>query len=193
MIIRMISALVLALLGSVSFARGPAPLGHTIQELLEGARRRDPKAIQSLGQIREEKARFLLREIADEPDIPTNMGNGTEAERTNSAHRYAKVALARMGEKKHLDYFISGLSSENSARRKSFIKHLGEIQDKRAVKHLIPILDDAGSAGAAEWALTAILPAIASGFIEKRGGKGQNSPLDWKRWWQDHGNDYENL
>jgi len=121
--------------------------------------------------------------------------------RQDDFRREAKIALARMSVKPYFDDFISDLSSPDKVRRYGSIRALGEIKDKRAVKHLVAILDDDSNpaprttsfASRAAGSLGEILPA-AWAQIKAQSGKTYYFPeKDWKAWWVKNKSDFEKL
>jgi HEAT repeat protein len=194
---------------------------HSSNDLISAAKRHDPAAIRELGRRREQSSLRLLREIAIEPDVVVSddqvRKQKTWASKSaardkwmqdtfaNQSHLFAKIALARMGDDKYFDEFIVGISSTNPEWRRQCIVTLGEIQDKRAVKFLIPLLDDQsappGPRGeistpynfAATAALQTILPDVDHEFRNKYGRDGTYFVDGWKEWWKGNKDAYENI
>jgi len=124
-----------------------------------------------------------------------------------NARHDAKVVLAHFGDKESRDEFIMGLSSSNAVWRYWCIIAVSEINDRRAIKHLIRILDqtdiyDSDSnlkppppmiatakyqRKAAAYALTMLLPDVGS---EWPSDTNETVGL-WKNWWRENKIRYE--
>jgi HEAT repeat protein len=186
----------------------------TVSELKEKAKAYDPGAIRELARRKESSARDLLKKIAEEPDLkedktaryrtPKEMKELGHVNLVNGSHEEAKVALAALGDQKYFDALVSGLKSEDGHRRAKCIGWLGKTGSKKAVKHLIALLDDKkpawvnkkgiGSASFsyhASLALRDLLPDVFDGFVKKHGGKGMLFTDDWKEWWTKNKTDFE--
>lgn len=174
----------LALSATLVFARGtdtPPDLAQALQvkELIARAANSDNGAIFELGRRREKSAMALLRKIS----------KGSEATTA------ARVALAKMGDAESLNYFIVGLSSSNGQVKAESIYILGEIGDRKAVKHLAPFLLEGCFPTphrgvpfpmAASMALQKILPDVAVGLKQQYPGYKRSRSEQWRGWWNEH-------
>jgi hypothetical protein len=165
-----------------------------LAEIVAAATEYNPVAIIELGLRREKSSMALLRQIAQEPDIPEPAAKRSASykdrlvsrklEGHNKSHHEARIALARMGDEKYFKDFIGGLSSPDPSKRAEAIWDLTDIGDKRAVKFLIPLLDDDGTPPASgevlrppirffvEDALEKILPDVRNKFVKDSQGRG---------------------
>lgn len=180
----------------------------SIDQLEKRAAIFDSGAIKELGIRKERSAVALLEKIADEPDLarlpPPPPGHidiktqdaAADIHYRNLSHKAARIALARIGVEKYFEEFIIGLSSSNGLWRSQCISDLGEIGDKKAVKYLIPILDDNTAptnlpvrrhpslySTVAIDSLVRILPEIEKQFQVNHPNR-HGTDAEWKRWWE---------
>jgi HEAT repeat protein len=188
--------------------------GKDTKEVIKAAENYDPGAIEELGVRQERSSLDLLTRVAGESDVvepPAKVRPSwaetkaaMKAQRRNESHVSARIALAKMGEKRYLNDIIAGLSSPNPDRRAKCIGYLGRIGDKGAVKSLIPILDDNNSppkkrhghvrnptfAMMAADSLRLILPDAEKQFLADSNGNGYVPIKAWKAWWEKHKSEF---
>lgn len=145
--------------------------------------------LRALAREREILARPLFEEVVSAPGS-AETPEGIEA----------RIGLARLGDDRYLQEFISGLSSPDRNRRIACVKALGEIQDLRAVRHLMPLLDEKtvrdgmtyeGFPGVYE-ALDFILATPAHEIFDHP-GVAYHPGVEWKKWWAAHHAAYDDL
>jgi len=198
---------VLVLIGNLYSADVERPFrSMKSADLLVKSRQHSVKAIRELGMRKDKSAIGVLKNLASEPDVEIQISTGyirsterreiRKKEMRRSSRMEARIALARIGETGYLEEFIIGLSSSNLNWKSECIRRLAEIGDKRAVAHLIPILDDDSAPPSeafghdkmvfsfqAALGLKVLLPDVHAGFVVKHNGRGKLFRDDWKNWW----------
>lgn len=178
--------------------------------IAERVEQHDPDAIRELGYRDLKGWREKLARLASEHEPPQaeidkhSKGNKRRTARIReylvpkykNASLAAKMALAKRGDRDALRHFIMCLSTASDFEREACIQALGYIGDKRAVKHLIPILSEKGGPKAASsHILTEEFSETAAGSLERilptanaeTGGKTSEARrAAWLNWWKSH-------
>ena len=113
-----------SILGKISDTRPVEPLIETIKDKYIEVRM---SSIRALGQIGDERAiKPLIKTLKD---------------KSNEVHNVSTKALVKIG-KPSVDAIIDLIEDQDSKIRKSAIRMLGQIRDKRAIQPLITALND---------------------------------------------------
>jgi hypothetical protein len=182
--------------------------------------RRYPSAILARGKQNDAASIPLMEQIVATP-VPTEAEIQLQDSRRRKdvideykeASIAAKMSLTKMKVHDYFDEFVVGLSTSDADWKSRCADALGYIGDRRAVKHLIPLLDDikmvrlpphqrrgkgsevnVGASVSAAQALEKLLPQEAAKILQDHPAKDTSahrpSPADWKKWWQDNKDKY---
>ena len=150
---------------------------------------RDRDAILALGYKNDREAVPLLKKLA-----------------TSDKPYTARAALTRMRAADHMNDFVVGLSTTNRVWKINCILFLGYIHDKRAIKHLVPLLDDNSGfendsgdnitmpvSAHAALAMSDSLEDEVKKIRKADPSRGMSSPTAWKQWWETNKVNYSGL
>ena len=188
------------------------------KEIDKKIRSLDVDAISEAGEGKRAASKAALEEVVGAQDWTDadkkkyDNGNGKPNERLKEqviaqrsfARHTARLALAKLGDKKYLKEFADDLKSPNDMKVAGAISSLGSIKDRRAVKHLIPFLDKdvvpkfkpgkrgpAAFSELAEQALESILPEVREEFRKQNPGRRFYFKEEWKAWWAKNKDNYK--
>jgi HEAT repeat protein len=210
-VLKTISSLLAILAATATLSAQTDPDQSALERL-----RRYPSAILARGEQNDAASIPLMEQIVAAP-VPTEaeIQHQGSRRRKDVIEEYreagiaAKMALTKMKVHDYFDEFVVGLSTSDADWKSHCADALGYIGDRRAVRHLIPLLDDVkmvrlpprqrrgkgsevnvGASVSAAQALEKLLPQEAAKLLEAYPAKDTSAPrptpADWKKWWQDN-------
>lgn len=189
---------------------------ETDGQVEERALSMDAAAILELGQRGRSNARERLKSVADEPlhgppSTDSKSEPNTAKQRTakysrikaRAAKDAARMALARMGERKYLRELVDELKSSDERKRVEAARALGYVGDRRTVKYVAALLSESGGpkgtphepapsyAQLACYALEEILPDAHEAIRRRNPGKRFFLVDEWRAWWKENAKQFE--